>query len=496
MNKSKNSLVLWASVFFMTMAFVIVGINNSIFLSADDLVYNPLEIHAYDNNLLQDNSDAIALQKGIVPPKYIQQFIVASLMKLGLSWTDTRGLYVLLTILLLPLAITNIVRRMEFKNALLCSTFIFIASINDATSMQILHVPILETTSVCSLFTLSRSLAFLAFSFCFGKDKKWNLALIISALLFAFSPHDGLCAFAVIFVLFVIETIESKKINFSVWKGLSIYVIVALITALPTILTDINLFTKEEFFNEYVNFRYPHMFLLTKHNNWINLPQQILILLFSSIFFWIYNRRNVKSVWHENKIFLTSLLFSISYIVALFILWFFTEQFLINAIPKLSLFKYIPLACFIILLFTKYFDENLNKNNFLIAIYIFIAISFKQALLFFLLPLVIYEFLTFKGWIQNEKGNRNYYLLTAGILLTIWILLTGVYNKSNLSFIFANNLKLLSLLIGTIILHFIFNGKLKINESKKIVVLIIICCLAISISNRFVKENKKLFLTH
>lgn len=454
-----NSTYLLA--FIVSFCLLLIRINNYIAGGHNELVYAPGEINMFDNSLLRDNCD-IGIEEGIISTKYINQIIVSFLMKLNLPWSYTRLIFAIVAMIIFSVAIINICKKIEVNNIIFCS---LILSMGIMTSKTGNLAGFDQFAYIGSSAEVGIAFAILGLSFCIGKNKNWLFGIICACFSLIFHIHEGIYGLGIILILWIAESIINKKISIKQLKGLILWIIVAVIVAIPPILTDKHLFTSKEFADLYVNFRVPHHLLVSgwgKNGIFIQLISYA--VAFMSLFLtYKDNRRKL------NEAITTSIIMLICFfLIVLMVLMFdkiIPSSFIIKLwLPKM--FKYISI--YFMIIFTMYIDVLFNQKKYVIIIYLSITMIFSNSMFIFVLPVIAMELIKQYG---HEK-IIDYELIFMISIFAIAFFLTGkkISIDSNLN---GKEYFLIFIMIFTFMMQLVYNKNLKIE----------INCVSLNVSN-------------
>jgi hypothetical protein len=445
-----------------------------------------MELHIENNDLFIDHPDVIAKDEaGVISPKYISQYYTSLLYKMGLTFAQSRLIYALITMLFMTFAITNICFRLKLKKPIACILF-FIVGLPNCSVFSGVGGFGLSIWPLGNTPQLSLTFGWLAISFCFGERKRWNVALIISAFACTIHAHEGLCSITSILIFWTAYCIKNKKIDYTICKGLLLWTIVASVTILPNLLTDINMFSKETYFTDYMLYRYPH------HIDPTTFPiarifTQILILIFCCIL--------IKTGINCKETTLLAFLTAFSFVISLFTMYMFTNIYPVEIVPKLFLSKYFRYVAFIFMVMLMiYFDKNLVLKNTIIIIILCILSCVYSGMLYFAPPLIFFE-TSLRINLEKKYYQQDYAIKLHWrwfFLIFLLFAFCVFFNLRPISVIHMNIYESLVITIG-IILHLIFNNKIvcsKYEKSSSICILTtLLFCLILPSQLSFTNNN-------
>lgn len=289
--------------------------------------------------------------------------------------------------------------------------------------------------------------AVLAISFVVGERKNFNAAWIALAVSTMCHVHEGLYGFVTVFILLLTEIIYWKKFSIRDNVGIFLYLGVLGGVIIPNMLTDPINISNEEFIYIYATFRHPHHLVPSTWDKNITILSLCLIL-FPGCY------RIEELVFYENKkvkkFVIEFVLFVISWIAALGIMYIGTEKLYNVAITTMFIskfFKYVAVVSLIWYMKTirDYFEQKKYIYGFMILVFAGMAHLWKLQYA----PCVCMIITTFIWYGLNnksdiEKENNNSWVLFLGAIFMTGVLFGPV---SDMSMELRRTLVLIALMI-------------------------------------------------
>lgn len=364
--------------------------------------YSPAEINAYDSSLFTQDIDVVT-SENTISPRFCSITIVASLMKLGLSYEQVYLILHFLACIIAAIGGVVFVYFAKISNKLL-GVLIYTVVIGLSRLHVFADFFVFTTNSI--FIGLGGALGVLAVIMVLYNQTKLsvNVAYGLVALAAVCHIHEGIWSFVLVsfIYLFFTRTIIPYKI-------VSFYLAFLTLLALtiPSLLSGQYVLPTEDFFSIYVKERIPHHLLLSRIG-WT--PILTLVSTWSVVVY--LNRESLNN---------NQLYFYLS-LIALFFLtlgaWYgYTEVLHIPSLVKLYVAKFVKyLSIPFSLLFISYIDEIAsNKGHRFILLSLLLCLFVKPEIWLFTLLLA-----NFVAWLPIEK---KYHIAAKSVFVIICLLL-------------------------------------------------------------------------
>ena len=191
-----------------------------------------------------------------VSPRFFTNFITSFLMRsLHMPWEGVTLLFVYLCVVVTGVSVVQIVLRLAKQNhavyTALLSLFIAIGITSGFPSWSTFEP---DTVGMGTGFAFS----LLALSCVMGQPKRWNTAWLVQTIALLLHVHEGIWGFAMLALLWVLQCIRQKKIQWGTLKSLAVFWLVAAACILPSLKADPSTLTDAQFANIYAFQRAPH----------------------------------------------------------------------------------------------------------------------------------------------------------------------------------------------------------------------------------------------
>lgn len=293
-------------VFLLCIGFAFVFYGKTI--AVENVNYAVEQLHQYNNGLFADN---IGLLKDGISPRYYANAIVSGLMHfLNLSWADAVTLIIRLNYIIYAVAIARTVCNITDKRRLLYGMILTSCVFRSSLGM----IAGFGLNGAMDVFIgTGTSVALLAISFIVGKEKKWLPAWVCIALAAFMHVHEGMWGGCTIAVIWLVEVIADKKIDWKALRGLPIYVVAMLFVTVPSLLAD-DAVDAKTFAEIYVNIRTPNHLLPTAWGTGTSIKCFLMVLI-PVIYLAIWLRKK-KDDTEIRKCFWLGILFAAGWLTA------------------------------------------------------------------------------------------------------------------------------------------------------------------------------------
>lgn len=398
------------------------GLNNSI--------YAVEQLHAFDGGLFLGNP---AIMFGEKTPRFFMNGIFKIFMQwFSVSWESLALAITYISILPYSMGIVNAVWRSYDKNRIFYTVILTIFIALGIT----LGFPGWTTFEPDTLgLGIAFGFSVWAVSFVIGNKRNWMFAWIMISISMLLHVHEGIWGFVILLIMWILNYIDGKAIDFRDFKGVIIYIIAAALCILPSLATNAGIWPNKEFVHIYANVRTLHHLVPT---SW---GKQTILSYFIHLLYPVGLYIQYCNYYHKSRIkpFLQKAgLCLASWLGALLFTWLFTEIFpswfvVTMTVPKY--FKYVSLlAIFLYLAVIKEHWESENGSVIAICILMF-ALAAQRLGFWSLLLYAILLYLT-KYTDNGQKiaanGAMVFFLLVSASYLPVFsmrikiIMLLGV----------------------------------------------------------------------
>lgn len=458
----------------------------------NNFIYAIGQINYYDNNLFTKNT---YLSNGVISPRFFLNFVFKIGMMLdGGNWEKVVLFIIYAGLLIFSIAVVKIADNIQTTNKFVITVILGLFFVSNAAN-QVGYFSTFESDSVGMSTAYFISLLGIAFAL----NKQYNWSYIIIAISNLVHIHEGIYGFAIITILVFIECICERKIEIKKYWAIFIYILTALVSVLPNLLTDsLEGLTQSEFVEIYANERHAlHLVPSTWNTDWT--IQSCLFIIIAATIKYMYEKSKNGRI--ERKLKLEIILFPVTWILALIIMIVGTEVLGSVTITTLFIskyFKYMGVIAYvwIISVIANLLEDKKYLIGYGLAGFTMIMRSLGYKEVFWTLILVVLIYFGYKSekdFFKNRNENLEKLLgltlyfaifLIYGIsysipfllvLVSLYIMLTIHYLKCNIKKNIYNIIMMISLLfvvVGGLYgdIYQVKDGKMQIKSATDFVI--------------------------
>lgn len=344
---------------------LMLSLSNS--FGEDNMIYAIGEIHTFDSSLFNNN---VYMGAREISPRYFVDFLFDILMKInGGSWADAALIWTYFGAAVQSVAIANMARKIDDEHPeILSAVFTYIILYAGNYAAGGFSLVAVASTSIGPALAF----AILAISFVVGEDKNYAAAWILAAIATLCHIHEGIYCCAVIFILALVDCVVHKKLLLKENRAILVPILAMVAVVAPSLATDAMNISNEEFVYIYSLIRHPHH-LVPSTWGFESIAKtaltNITFMLLATTVTYLFKRHKIKQYLYELAF------FNLAWVVALFLMYYFTEKKPVAFISTLFLskaFKYVYLIAIVWLLKAI---SDLRKQGCVLSGYLFLLLG-------------------------------------------------------------------------------------------------------------------------
>lgn len=388
----------------------------------NDTMYLVNEYIAYDDSLFPNN---LLREGNAVSSKYLSDMLSGILFHV-LNWNRIRILCYIAAISILCLAFINFSLRWKMNNVIVSTVVMAILSLQEVTGNLAIY-----STNVGggNYERLAAAIGVLAVSFCFG-NRKWNLALCLTACAAVLHIHEGMYSFSFVMLLWLVGSAYTRRWEVrEIAAGLTVCLAVILVSVIPPLLTNEVIYSGKEYIDNFIWKRLANHIMPFKWGNFAICRQYMIfgtILCFSFVFL-KSKTKSIPKVYYAYAMAAVVTASAVILLSSIFIdivpVRFFANLFMAKY------FKYCEFYFLVLLTFTLDFMLHTMELRFF-ALGIIMLIPISEWTVIVLLPSVVICFL----WNSRSavvSSKRSIYAASAFVMAICTGVVIYFYIKNN-----------------------------------------------------------------
>ena len=310
-------------------------------LGGDNMIYAIGEMHAYNPNLFSGN---VYLGEGTISPRYVidELFRLIMLMNGG-NWAGASLLWIYFGAFIQSIGIANIAKQIHEEYQIAVSGILACAIFLCGNFLAGFGLVVLESTSI----GVALAFSFLSISFIISNQKNYSAAWIFAACASICHVHEGIYCCAIVLLFAVADSIMQRRVLLNENKAIIIAAVSLLLVTCPSMFTDRMDVSGQDFVYIYSVLRHPHHLV---PSSWGIDAIYKTITIDIGLFLLSVIERKLSDDKTEKFYLISSILLGTAWILAVNIMYLFTEIKPIAAISTLFLsksFKYVLLIALI-----------------------------------------------------------------------------------------------------------------------------------------------------